>query len=108
MAGVLDEVPLDDWKTWLNWHVLHDAAPFLSKPFVDENFAFSGRTLTGAPEIRPRWKRGVALVEAGPGRGGRQALRRQALPPRRQGPDERAGRRTSSRPTAKTSQASTG
>ena len=60
---MLDERPLADWKTWLKWHVLHDAAPFLSKPFVDENFAFFGKTLTGAPEIRPRWKRGVALVE---------------------------------------------
>ena len=43
--------------------MLHDAAPLLSKPFVDENFDFYGKTLTGAPEIRPRWKRGVAVVE---------------------------------------------
>ena len=94
MAKALDEVPLDDWKTWLKWHVLHDAAPFLSKAFVDENFAFYGTTLTGAPEIRPRWKRGVALVEAGARRGGRQALRREAFPARGQGPDEGAGRTT--------------
>ena len=38
-------------------------APFLSKPFVDEDFAFFGKTLTGAPENRPRWKRGVEVVE---------------------------------------------
>ena len=63
MAKMLDEVPLDDWKTWLKWHVLHEAAPFLSKPFVDEDFAFFGKTLTGTPEIRPRWKRGVEVVE---------------------------------------------
>jgi putative endopeptidase len=62
MAEKLDEVPLDDWKTWLKWHVLHEAAPYLSRPFVDEDFAFRGRTLTGAPEDRPRWKKGVALV----------------------------------------------
>ena len=62
MAKALDDVPLDDWKLWLKWKVLHEAAPFLSKPFVDENFAFYGKTLTGAPEIRPRWKRGVELV----------------------------------------------
>jgi putative endopeptidase len=62
MAGALDQVSLDDWKAWLKWNLLHEAAPFLSKPFVEENFAFTGRTLTGAPENRPRWKRGVALV----------------------------------------------
>ena len=46
---MLDDVPLDDWKTWLNWHVLHGAAPFLSKPFVDEDFAFSSKTLSARP-----------------------------------------------------------
>ena len=39
----------------------------MSKPFVDEDFAFFGKTLTGAPEIRPRWKRGVEVVEKGMG-----------------------------------------
>jgi len=67
MSGMLETVSLDDWKVWLKWHVLHAAAPFLSKPFVDENFGFFERTLTGAPEIRPRWKRGVAAVESGLG-----------------------------------------
>jgi putative endopeptidase len=57
------EIPLDQWKTWLKWDVLHSRAPFLSKAFVDENFAFFGKTLTGAPENRPRWKRGVGTVE---------------------------------------------
>ncbi|HEY2155197.1 MAG TPA: M13 family metallopeptidase [Isosphaeraceae bacterium] len=63
MAEALDAVPLDDWKTWLAWNVVNGNAPFLSKPFVDENFAFYGKTLTGAPENKARWKRGVALVE---------------------------------------------
>jgi putative endopeptidase len=63
MAGTVGEVPLDDWKAWLTWHVIESASPFLSKPFVDEHFAFNGKILTGAPENRPRWKRGVALVE---------------------------------------------
>ncbi len=64
MAEALDAVPLDDWKAWLAWNVVHAHAPFLSKPFVDEQFAFYGKTLTGAPENRPRWKRGVAAVES--------------------------------------------
>jgi len=63
MAKALDEVPLTDWKTWLTWGVLRNTAPFLSRPFVEENFAFYGKTLTGAQELKPRWKRGVATVE---------------------------------------------
>jgi putative endopeptidase len=63
MSGAIGDVPLEDWKAWLTWHVIESASPFLSKPFVDEHFAFSGKILTGAPENRPRWKRGVALVE---------------------------------------------
>ena len=63
MAKLLDEVPVSEWKTWLQWQVLRDAAPLLSKPFVEENFNFYGKTLTGAKENRPRWKRGVKAVE---------------------------------------------
>jgi putative endopeptidase len=63
MAKLLDQVSLDDWKTWLKWQVLHEAAPFLSTPFVEEDFAFFSKTLTGTPEIRPRWKRAVEVVE---------------------------------------------
>ncbi|MDB5353509.1 MAG: putative metalloendopeptidase [Planctomycetota bacterium] len=63
MAEAIDGVPISDWKTWLKWNVIRDAAPFLSKAFADENFHFFGRTLTGSPEQRPRWKRGVATVE---------------------------------------------
>ena len=49
--------PLATWKTYLRWHLLNAAAPTLPKRFVDENFAFYGRTLAGTPEIQPRWKR---------------------------------------------------
>jgi putative endopeptidase len=62
MAQALDEVPLRQWKSWLKWDLLRNASPLLSKAFVDENFTFYGRTLTGAQELRPRWKRGVAAV----------------------------------------------
>ena len=48
---------LDDWKTYLRWHIVRAYAPYLSAPFVDENFRFNGQTLTGAKEILPRWKR---------------------------------------------------
>ncbi|MFD3811819.1 M13 family metallopeptidase [Rhodococcus sp. NPDC058639] len=54
---------LDDWKAWATWRVLRARAPYLTSAIVDENFAFYGRELTGAREIRARWKRGVSLVQ---------------------------------------------
>ncbi len=66
-ASLIESRPLDDWKSWLTWQLLHTAAPYLSSAFVDENFRFYGTTLTGAEEIRDRWKRGVAFVESAAG-----------------------------------------
>lgn len=54
---------LDTWKVYLQWHALSDGAPYLSKAFVDESFAFNGKTLNGIQENRPRWKRGVEATE---------------------------------------------
>ncbi|NVM96814.1 M13 family metallopeptidase [Arthrobacter wenxiniae] len=62
-APLLVEGRLDDWKAWLAMRIISSAAPYLSRDFVDQNFAFHGTTLTGTPSIRDRWKRGVALVE---------------------------------------------
>ncbi len=62
-GAALEALPLEDWKIWLTWQVVHSAAPLLSQPFVAENFDFYGRTLTGAPVQRERWKRGVSIVE---------------------------------------------
>ncbi|HEU5118931.1 MAG TPA: M13 family metallopeptidase N-terminal domain-containing protein, partial [Isosphaeraceae bacterium] len=64
MAEALDDVPLETWKTWLEWNVLRENAPLLSSAFVDENFDFYGKTLTGAKELRPRWKRAVSAVQS--------------------------------------------
>ncbi len=55
--------PLPHLKTYLRWRLLNDYAPFLSSAFVDENFAFFGKTLTGAQELKPRWKRCVDYVD---------------------------------------------
>jgi len=63
VAGVLAEAEVGTWREWLSWRVLHQAAPYLPAAFVDANFAFYGTTLTGAPQLRERWKRGVGLVE---------------------------------------------
>jgi len=63
LSAVLDEVPIEDWKAWLAVRVLRSAAAYLPDEFVETNFDFYGRTLNGTPELRARWKRGVALVE---------------------------------------------
>ena len=55
--------PLEDWKTWAAYHLVSARAPYLSEPLVEANFDFYGRTLSGAQEVRLRWKRGVSLVE---------------------------------------------
>jgi putative endopeptidase len=53
----LKSTPIAQWKTYLEWQVLDAAADTLSDPFVTENFAFNGKFLTGATEMKPRWKR---------------------------------------------------
>ncbi len=53
----LASTSIDDWKTYLKWHLLRVAAPFLSDGFVAEDFAFNGAFLSGAKEMKPRWKR---------------------------------------------------
>ncbi|MBP6997414.1 MAG: peptidase M13 [Phycicoccus sp.] len=62
-AAALAEVDLRSWRDWLRWHLVHAHAPYLHAAVVNENFDFYGRTLSGVPEQRARWKRGVALVE---------------------------------------------
>jgi endothelin-converting enzyme/putative endopeptidase len=52
----LADTSLADWKTYLKWHLLHDAAPYLSQPFIDANFDFYQKELAGLSEIKPRWK----------------------------------------------------
>ncbi len=53
----LGKEDLAEWKTYLRWHLVHADAPFLSAPFLNENFAFYGKTLRGQQELKPRWKR---------------------------------------------------
>jgi putative endopeptidase len=60
---MLKSVPLADWKTYLRWSVLHEAAPRLSTKFVNENFDFFAKTLNGAKELQPRWRRCVVAAD---------------------------------------------
>ncbi len=60
---MLKSVPLEDWKIYLTFHLMHSQAAMLPTKFGDENFAFFGKYLTGAKEQRPRWKRCVSAVD---------------------------------------------
>ena len=63
MARVYAETPIETLQSWQAFHIVNQAAPYLSKAFVDANFDFYGKTLSGSQENQPRWKRGVALVD---------------------------------------------
>ena len=63
MTALLAKTPLDTLKAYFRWHLLQSSAPYLSKAYVDENFAFYGTVLSGVTEQRPRWKRGVSVTE---------------------------------------------
>jgi putative endopeptidase len=59
----LVKATLDDLKTYLRWHLVHSVAPLMPTAFVNENFEFYGKILTGAKELRPRWKRCVDYTD---------------------------------------------
>ncbi|MEJ1114845.1 M13-type metalloendopeptidase [Paenarthrobacter sp. CCNWLY172] len=80
-AGLLESEPLETWKEWLTLRVLSSAAPYLSSEFVDTNFEFYGTTLSGTPQNKERWKRGVAVVEAALGEAVGQIYVERHFPP---------------------------
>ena len=67
VSALLTADRLPAWRAWARWKVISSLAPYLSSAFVDENFRFYGTVLMGTPELRERWKRGVALVEVSVG-----------------------------------------
>ena len=63
IAGLLQTEKLEDWKLWLKWEIISGTAPYLTEAIVNQNFKFYGTTLSGTPQQRERWKRGVAVTE---------------------------------------------
>jgi len=63
-SALVASTSLDTWKDWLAFHLIEKYAGVLPKALADERFAFFGKTLSGTPEQRPRWQRGVDLVNA--------------------------------------------
>ncbi len=62
ISALAKSVPLEAWKAYLALRAIEHAAPYLSKAFVDESFAFHGGTLGGTPALSERWKRGVDVT----------------------------------------------
>jgi len=61
-SALVASEPLETWKDWLAYHMIEDYAPVLSSNFANERFDFFGKTLQGSPQQRPRWQRGIAIV----------------------------------------------
>ncbi|MGH9605515.1 MAG: M13 family metallopeptidase [Terracidiphilus sp.] len=79
-ALILSE-PLDAWKSYLRWHVLHGEAQYLSKPFFDANFDFFMKTLAGQKAPTPRWKMCTAMTDRALGEAVGQDWVKQNFPP---------------------------
>jgi putative endopeptidase len=63
-SALVASTPLETWKDWLAFHLIEAYASFLPKPLAEERFAFFGKQLSGAQQERPRWQRGVFIVNA--------------------------------------------
>lgn len=57
LGKMLKEVSVDDWKLYLKWQVVNELSSYLPSTFVDQNYDFYGKTLSGQIAQRPRWKR---------------------------------------------------
>jgi putative endopeptidase len=63
VSRMLGDVPLEDWKVYFRWHLLNNSAPYLSSAFVNSNFEFYGRFLSGKQVNQPRWKRVLQMED---------------------------------------------
>ena len=81
MNQLIADNDLDTIKTYLRWQTLHGASPMLPKAFVEEDFDFYGKTLRGAKELRPRWKRCVQYTDNDLGEALGQAYVAETFPP---------------------------
>src|SRR5262249_24436684 len=81
MDELIRTASLQDWKAYLRWWTLHGEAPLLSSSFVDENFDFFGRTLSGSKKLLPRWRRCVNLADRDLGEALGAAYVERAFPP---------------------------
>jgi putative endopeptidase len=79
--GMLRQVPLEDWKTYLRWHLVRSNAHALPQAFVQENFNFFSKTLSGAQQMQPRWKRVLRATDTSLGEALGELYVQEAFPP---------------------------
>ena len=81
LSTILSAFDRDAWVAWLKWNIISGSAPYLSSDLVNQNFAFYGKTLSGTPELRERWKRAVSIVEGSLGEAVGKVYVEQHFPP---------------------------
>jgi putative endopeptidase len=81
LAGLVDEIPLQDWKDWLHFHIASDFAPYLPKAFADSAFSFFSGQISGVTEKPERWKFAVAVVNERLGEAVAQIYVKRYFPP---------------------------
>jgi putative endopeptidase len=81
LNDLIAKEPVDAWKSYLRWHILHGAAMELPKAFFDENFAFFSKTLQGQEEPTPRWKQCSNMTDSALGEAVGQDWVKQHFPP---------------------------
>lgn len=81
MAKMISDIPLEDWKVFLTWKVIDDAAQYLSSDFVNENFEFNEKFLNGAKVLPERWKRILRATNGVLGEALGQLFVKQTFPP---------------------------
>jgi len=81
LSGLIEKEPVESWKSYLRWHVLHGQATHLTKAIFDENFDFFGKTLAGQKEPIARWKQCSSLTDEALGEAVGQDWVKQHFPP---------------------------
>ena len=81
LSTILSAFDRDSWVAWLKWNIISGSAPYLSSDLVNQNFSFYGKTLSGTPELRERWKRAVSIVEGSLGEAVGKVYVEQHFPP---------------------------
>ena len=59
---IINETPIEDQIAYLQWNLINSASSYLSDDFVNQDFDFYGKTMSGKKELQPRWKRAVSSV----------------------------------------------
>ena len=81
VSRMLGDVPVEQWKAYLRYHLVDDASPYLSDEFVNERFEFHAKTLAGQKEQKPRWKRVLGTIDQSAGEAMGQLYVAVAFPP---------------------------